>query len=65
MVVGAVNIALHNTGCPLPTLVQVMDTRKELYNGSCIASNTRLEMTSISLNKRPSHCTHLSGLLEL
>jgi len=65
MVVGAVNIALHNTGCPLPTLVQVMDTRKELYNGSCIASNTRLEMSSISLNKRPSHCTHLSGLLEL
>ena len=23
MVVGAVNIALHNTGCPIPVLVQV------------------------------------------
>ena len=65
MVVGAVNIALHNTGCPLPTLVQVMDIKKELYMGSCIASNTRLEMSTISLNKRPSHCTHLSGLLDL
>ena len=30
MVVGAVNIALHNTGCPLPCLVQVREGAKQL-----------------------------------
>ena len=65
MVLGAVNIALTNTGCALPCLVQVMDPRKELYVGSRVADNARTEMSSVCLNKRPTHCSYLAGLLEL
>jgi len=65
MVVGAVNIALHNTGTTLPCLVQVMDSRKQLYNGTWLCDQARLEMTSVCLNKKPAHCNYLSGLLEL
>ena len=66
MVLGAVNIALHNTGTTLPCLVQVMQTQKHLYNGTWISgSNARMDMTSVCLNKKPSHCNYLSGLLEL
>ena len=45
--------------------MQVMDSRKELYNGSWVADNARAEMTSVCLNRKPSHCNYLSGLLEL
>ena len=65
MVVGAVNIALHNTNTSIPCLVQVMDTKKNLFNGSWIFNNSRMEMTSVCLNKKPAHCNYLSGLLEL
>ena len=46
-------------------VMQVMDSRKELYNGSWVADNARAEMTSVCLNRKPSHCNYLSGLLEL
>ena len=65
MVVGAVNIALHNTDTRIPCLVQVMQTKKHLYNGTWISNNARMEMTSVCLNKKPSHCNYLLGLLEL
>ena len=42
-----------------------MDSRKELYNGSWVADNARAEMSSVCLNRKPSHCNYLSGLLEL
>ena len=45
--------------------MKVMDSRKELYNGSWVADNARAEMTSVCLNRKPSHCNYLSGLLEL
>ena len=65
MVLGAVNVALHNTNCQLPCLVQVMEPSKDLYVGSCVADTARGEMTSVLLNKRPAHCSYLAGLLEL
>jgi len=64
-VVGAVNIALHNTDCRLPVLVQVMEPRKQLYIGTAISNNCRTEFSSVQLNKRPAHVTHLAGLLQL
>ncbi len=45
--------------------MQVMDSRKELYNGSWVADNARAELSSVCLNRKPSHCNYLSGLLEL
>ena len=65
MVLGAINIALSNTNCPLPCLVKVMDPSKELYVGSCVADNARTELSSVCLNKKPAHCNHLAGLLEI
>ena len=46
-------------------MMQVMDSRQELYNGSWVADNARAEMSSVCLNRKPSHCNYLSGLLEL
>ena len=65
MVQGAVNIALSNTNCSLPFLIQVMNCKDELFNGSWVADNARAEMSSVCLNRKPSHCNYLSGLLEL
>ena len=65
MVVGAVNIALSNTGTQLPCLVQVMDTAKQLYSGTWLCEGARTEMSTVCLNKKPAHCNYLSGLLEL
>jgi len=64
-VLGAVNIAVHNTNCQLPVLVQVMEPQKLLYLGTAISNNCRTELSSVMLNKKPAHVTHLTGLLQL
>jgi hypothetical protein len=33
--------------------------------GTSIAENTRTELSCVHLGKRPQHCSHLSGLLQL
>ena len=42
-------------------MIQVMDSRKQLYNGTWLCDQARLEMTSVCLNKKPAHCNYLSG----
>ena len=42
-------------------MIQVMDSRKHLYNGTWLCDQARLEMTSVCLNKKPAHCNYLSG----
>jgi len=64
-ILGSINIALQNTGCSVPFLVQVMDPKNHLYIGSSISDNCRLEFSSVALNKKPMHVSHLSGLLQL
>jgi len=65
MVVGAINIALNNTSCQVPVLVQVMKSSHHIYCGTLIANNAKTDFSSIQLNKRPAHCAYLSGLLDL
>ena len=46
-------------------MIQVMDSRKQLYNGTWLCDQARLEMTSVCLNKKPAHCNYLSGELRI
>ena len=46
-------------------MIQVMDSKKNLYNGTWLCDQARLEMTSVCLNKKPAHCNYLSGELQL
>ena len=64
-ILGSINIALQNTSCPVPFLVQVMEPKNHLYIGTSIADNCRLEFSSVALNKKPMHVSHLAGLLQL
>ena len=43
----------------------MLEPRKEVFTGTCLAAGSRAELTGILLDKRPQHCNHLSGLLEL
>ena len=42
-----------------------MESSKQLYLGTSISANARTEFSSVLLNKRPQHCGHLSGVLDL
>ena len=42
-----------------------MKTDHHIYTGSMIYNNVRTELSTVRLNKRPAHCGHLSGLLDL
>ena len=42
-----------------------MEPGRYLFLGTAIAENTRTEFSGVSLAKRPQHCAHLSGLLQL
>jgi len=64
-ILGSINIALQNTGASVPVLIQVMDPKNHLYIGSSICDNCRMEFSSVRLNKKPQHVSHLSGLLQL
>ena len=42
-----------------------MDPGRQLYLGTAIAENTRVELSGVGLAKRPQHTAHLAGLLQL
>ena len=42
-----------------------MEPGKQLFTGTAIASNARTDFSTVCLNRRPQHCGHLAGLLEV
>ncbi|XP_042611116.1 rab3 GTPase-activating protein catalytic subunit isoform X2 [Cyprinus carpio] len=57
LLLSSVSIALANTGCQVPLLVQIQQKWRKVYAGECN------EM--VHLRKAPGQYTHLSGLLDV
>lgn len=58
-------VALNNTKSPIPAFVQVMDRSKQIFNGFSVGGGLRVNYEMIVLGRRPPHCDHLTGLLNL
>ena len=65
MALSTLAVALSNTNCPVPCFVQTMDRFKDNFNGYSIGGGFRTSFEMTVLNKRPPHCDHLTGLLNL
>jgi len=42
-----------------------MDRQKSIYNGIFVGGNVRTDFQMIVLSRKPTHLTHLSGLLSM
>ncbi|XP_063070153.1 rab3 GTPase-activating protein catalytic subunit [Engraulis encrasicolus] len=65
LLLSSVSIALANTGCQVPVLVQIQHKWRRMYAGECQGSNVRTDFEMVHLRKVPSQYNHLSGLLDI
>lgn len=65
LLLSSVSIALQNSGCQVPVLVQIQQKWRRLYSGECQGPGVRVDFDMVHLHKVPSHYSHLSGLLDI
>uniref|UniRef100_A0A672P1R2 Rab3 GTPase-activating protein catalytic subunit n=1 Tax=Sinocyclocheilus grahami TaxID=75366 RepID=A0A672P1R2_SINGR len=65
LLLSSVSIALANTGCQVPLLVQIQQNWRKVYAGECQGPGVRSDFEMVHLRKAPGQYTHLSGLLDV
>ncbi|XP_043086418.1 LOW QUALITY PROTEIN: rab3 GTPase-activating protein catalytic subunit-like [Puntigrus tetrazona] len=65
LLLSSVSIALANTGCQVPLLVQIQQKWRKVYAGECQGPGVRSDFEMVHLRKAPGQYTHLSGLLDV
>ncbi|CAL9689716.1 unnamed protein product [Knipowitschia caucasica] len=65
LLLSSVSIALQNSGCQVPVLVQVQQKWRRLYQGECQGPGVRTDFHMVHLHKVPAHHRNLSGLLDI
>uniref|UniRef100_A0A673IYT1 Rab3 GTPase-activating protein catalytic subunit n=1 Tax=Sinocyclocheilus rhinocerous TaxID=307959 RepID=A0A673IYT1_9TELE len=65
LLLSSVSIALANTGCQVPLLVQIQQKWRKVYAGECQGPGVRSDFEMVHLRKAPGQYTHLSGLLDI
>ncbi|TRZ02365.1 hypothetical protein DNTS_019010 [Danionella cerebrum] len=65
LLLSSVSIALANSGCQVPLLVQIQQKQRKLFSGECQGPGVRTDFEMVHLRRVPSQYTHLSGLLDL
>ncbi|XP_064598105.1 rab3 GTPase-activating protein catalytic subunit-like [Liolophura sinensis] len=65
LLVSSVNIALSNTGCPVPVFVQILQSWRKMYSGVCVATGLTTQFDMVHLKRIPPQYNHLAGLLDV
>ncbi|XP_063237642.1 rab3 GTPase-activating protein catalytic subunit isoform X2 [Bacillus rossius redtenbacheri] len=65
MLLSSVCMAVSNSGCELPVLVQALEPWQQYCVGVCEARGVRTEFEMVHLKRPPPHCKHLTGLVEV
>ncbi|XP_028991028.1 rab3 GTPase-activating protein catalytic subunit isoform X2 [Betta splendens] len=65
LLLSSISISLANSGCQIPTFVQVQQKWRRIYAGECQGPGVRTDFEMVHLRKVPSQYNHLSGLLDI
>ncbi|KAJ3592039.1 hypothetical protein NHX12_007169 [Muraenolepis orangiensis] len=65
LLLSSVSISLANSGCQVPTFVQIQQKWRRMYAGECQGPGVRTDFEMVHLRKVPSQYNHLSGLLDI
>ncbi|XP_033842507.1 rab3 GTPase-activating protein catalytic subunit [Periophthalmus magnuspinnatus] len=65
LLLSSVSIALQNSGCQAPVLMQVQQKWRRLFTGECQGPGVRVDFEMVHLHKVPTHYKNLSGLLDI
>ncbi|XP_072301479.1 rab3 GTPase-activating protein catalytic subunit [Eucyclogobius newberryi] len=65
LLLSSVSIALQNSSCQVPLLVQTQQKWRRLFSGECQGLGVRIDFDMVHLHKVPGHYKNLSGLLDI
>lgn len=65
ILLSSVCIAINNSNCELPVFIQVLEPWQNFFVGICEGRGVRAEYEMVHLSRVPSHCKHLTGLLNV
>jgi hypothetical protein len=65
LVLSSATVAINNTGCQIPILVQVNANYREMYVGMCEGSSLRTHFQIVHFNYTPPQYSYLTGLLDV
>lgn len=65
LILGAISVAINNTGCQIPVLVQVNANNRDMFVGLCEGSALKTHFQVLQFNYTPPQYSHLSGLLDI
>ena len=65
LVLSSVSVAINNSGCHIPILVQVNSSNREMYIGLCEGSALKTHFQIVEFNYTPPQYSYLSGLLDV
>ncbi|XP_041356173.1 rab3 GTPase-activating protein catalytic subunit-like [Gigantopelta aegis] len=65
LLLSSASVALNNTCCTVPVFIQVQQSWRKLYCGTCSLPGASVEFEMVHLKKTPTQYNHLAGLLDV